>query len=65
MFINRESLKTIVSELLSELVVTDFQDDVERRLSAELGALPIGISLWSQVFLAPKRRSDCCRLGCR
>lgn len=53
MCIDRENLKAIVSELLSGLAETDFQDDEERRLSGALGALPIGTSLWSQVFLAP------------
>ncbi len=51
--IDLEKLKIIVSELLVELTATDFQDEEEQCLSAALSALPIGTSLWSQVFLTP------------
>ena len=52
-YIDREKLNEVINELLAELNPSDFADQEEYRLSQDLQALPIGVSLWAYVFLTP------------
>lgn len=53
-YVNLEKLKELITELFSGLDPRDFSDPEEYCLSQNFSALPIGVSLWTYVFLTPE-----------
>jgi hypothetical protein len=53
MSIQTPQFRAIVSRLLADLEPEDCEEPAEYEMAVELHALPIGVDLWSRMFLSP------------